>query len=290
MTAVLRHDPILRCAIDHGDERADGGLEIGQHRFARNAGAEHCQPHRVASRVQAADRGAEISDPLDVVPGAAEQQPGATRCVRWGFVEQASRDAVRHDRDAIRRLPAAIERVGPIDVVQHQQAVGQPRGGGDLGQPAHRIPDAAQPGFLPQSLAVIVDHARVVQLFEPVRSADKRRTIAVAEQAQQPQEQPLGACGVDDVVLATTGLTDDRLPRHPWREELADLPRRGTGTDAVGPHDVAGVPHRLELFAKLVEHLRRAQPRIVGIVADEEDRQAHRRIRAIVTPSAKCAS
>ena len=53
------------------------------------------------------------------------------------------------------------------------------------------------------------------------------------------------------------------------------------------------VTERLELLAKLVQHLRRSEARIVGIVADEQDgkgRSSQRRIRAIVTSRAKRSS
>ena len=130
-------------------------------------------------------------------------------------------DAVRHDVDLASGFHPR-QRVLPIPFVQQQQPIREPRRGFDLRQPRHRIPDAPRPSLSRQARVVVVDHAAVVQLLEPVqrqtracvcsrRTSSGRRTTVLRRWRRPSRHSTPRPCGARSRC------------RAPWRHELADL-------------------------------------------------------------------
>src|SRR3954465_10981980 len=180
---------------------------------------------------------------------------------------------MRNERNPICRLPPAIESELPVPLVQYDESVRQVCCRSDLRQPRRRIPEPTRPRLVHEAVDVILQHARIVQMFETIRATNEYRTVTRADHVQETERQSFRAGGIDHVVLPAAHSRCDGSGGHPRRRELADVPQGRPRADLVRPHDVARVPERGELFPELVEHLRRTESGVVGVVADEQNRE-----------------
>ena len=183
---------------------------------------------------------------------------------------------MRHDVDVRRILPALLDRVIAIRFVEEDQPIGGARRGGDLREAHGRMKQPARPRLANEASGVVVQHPAVIQVLESVGAGDHDGTVQAAAAARR-QPEALGTGDVDDVIR--TVAAEQTLHRVPGNERTDGLPhvRIARSAEAVREQDVTGVPHRLEFLAQLQQDLRRSEPGIRRVVADQEN--AHASIR-----------
>ena len=189
------------------------------------------------------------------------------------------------DVDPIGRLPAAVESEPPIALRQDKKPIRGSCRRGDLRQARRRVPDAASPWLACQPLAAVVEHPVVVAMLQAIGAADDRGRSPPAKAFACSRPQPLGAGGVDDVVPALRERASDCRKSQHRRDELTNLPAGGPDAKVVGKQGVTLVAGGAEFFPQFVCDLRRAQPRVVGVVTNEQDAQRTRSHATAATSS-----
>src|SRR5207253_6783522 len=182
----------------HAHSRAHMLGEAAEDNIGGDAGTENCELREVETYRNQHEGLHEIIDSLHRIPRAAKEYAITTWLTRVAGPEKRITDAVRHEVDAVLALPAARHYVVPIGGVQQNRTICEPNGGRDLGQPRRRIPEAARPAFVRNAGGVIVEHALIVEMFEPIGPVDEPSVPCAEQRTTQTQYVAFGARDIDD--------------------------------------------------------------------------------------------